>query len=134
MRHFRATNRDTQEVVEYDADLPQAEHRNAPWRLEEVFVGTSPDPGPPEPPRVYQGRRQLTRLEFMRLFTSAERIAIRDFVAGTTAPAKAGRDFMAMMELSNEVDLDDADTVNGVNFMEARGLIAAGRAEEILAG
>ena len=36
MRHYRATNLTTQEVIEYDADLPQSEHLSADWRLEDV--------------------------------------------------------------------------------------------------
>ena len=86
------------------------------------------------PTTVYGGRRVLSRLEFMRLFTQAERVAIKDFALGTTAQAKAVRDFMYMMELAGEISLDDADTVQGCNFLENRSLIAAGRAAEILNG
>jgi hypothetical protein len=42
-------------------------------------------------------------------------------------------DYMALMELASEIDTSDADTKAGVQMLEAVGLLAAGRAAEILA-
>ena len=62
MSHFRATNLETNEVVEYDASLPQPEHYGTGCRLEEVSIApASPDiPGvehPVDPAgwRIYVG-------------------------------------------------------------------------------
>lgn len=49
MPHFKATNAETSEVVEYDAEAPQAEHLVPPWRLEEVAGGTIAPEAPPPP-------------------------------------------------------------------------------------
>ena len=46
MRHYRATNLTTQEVIEYDDDLPQPEHLSDAWRLEDVGEAVaSPEAG-----------------------------------------------------------------------------------------
>jgi len=79
-------------------------------------------PPPPPVPRELQ----LTKLQFLRLFTTGERIAIR----ASTDPVIV--DFMQLLDLAQDVRLDDPDTVQGVHYLESEGLIAAGRAAEIL--
>ena len=79
-------------------------------------------PPPPETPR----EMQLTKLQFLRLFTTAERIAIR----ASSDPVIV--DFLQLLDLAQDVRLDDPDTVQGVHYLEAEGLIAHGRAHEIL--
>lgn len=79
-------------------------------------------PPPPAPPR----EMQLTKLQFLRLFTTAERIAIR----ASSDPVIV--DFLQLLDLAQDVRLDDPDTVQGVHYLESEGLIAAGRAAEIL--
>lgn len=72
--------------------------------------------------------RVVTKLEYLRLFTQEERVAIR-----TAAKANAVlEDYMELLALAEIVDLSDADTVAGVNALEMAGLIAPGRAQEIL--
>mgnify|MGYP000937165325 CR=1 FL=1 len=74
--------------------------------------------------------RVMTKLEYLRRFTQDERVAIR-------AAAKSNavlEDYMALLELAQDVDTTDADTVAAVNMLEQVGLIAAGRAQEILNG
>ena len=71
-----------------------------------------------------------TPLEFLRKFTAAERITIR-------AAAKVNAsldDFMFLLERATEVHSDNPDVVNGLALLEAAGLLAAGRAAEILNG
>ncbi len=79
-------------------------------------------PQPPAPPR----EMQLTKLQFLRLFTTAERIAIR----ASADPVIV--DFLQLLDLAQDVRLDDPDTVGGLHYLESEGLIAAGRAAEIL--
>ena len=74
--------------------------------------------------------RVMTKLEYLRRFTQDERVAIR-------AAAKSNavlEDYMALLELAQDVNTTDADTVAAVNMLEQVGLIAAGRAQEILNG
>ena len=73
--------------------------------------------------------RALTKLEYLRRFTAEERINVRT-VAKTNA---ALEDFMVLMDLASEINLDDPDTIAGVHMLEAAGLLAQGRASEILA-
>lgn len=73
--------------------------------------------------------RTVTKLEYLRRFTQVERIAIR--AASTQSPELA--DYLAMLEIAQDIDLDDPDTVAAVTMLEQAGLIAAGRAAEILA-
>jgi hypothetical protein len=73
--------------------------------------------------------RTLSKLEYLRRFTGTERISIR-----TAAKSNAVlEDYLAMLELAEEIRLDDADTVAAVNMLEQVGLLATGRAAEILA-
>ena len=70
----------------------------------------------------------LTKYEFMNRFTQAERVNIRT-VAATNGELY---DFLSMLELAGEVQLEDPATQAGVQFLEANGLIATGRASDIL--
>ena len=73
--------------------------------------------------------RIITKLAYLRRFNQDERIAIR--AAAEVSPQL--QDYMALLELSEEISLDDPDTIAAVNMLEMVGLIAAGRAAEILA-
>lgn len=70
----------------------------------------------------------LTQLNFLRRFTAPERIAIR----ASADPVVI--DFLHLLSLAQSVRLDDADTLAGVGYLEQAGLVAVGRAAEILAG
>jgi hypothetical protein len=71
----------------------------------------------------------LTKFEFLNRFTQAERVSIR-----TAAASNAELyDFMQMLEISGEVQLNNPSTQAGIAFLEAGSLIAVGRAAEILA-
>lgn len=74
--------------------------------------------------------KRFTHLAFYRLFTIAERIAIRD----TAKLDPRLEDYIDLLRMAKYVDLTDPDTVAGVNTLEAAGLLAAGRATQILNG
>lgn len=71
----------------------------------------------------------LTKLEYLRRFTPQERVTIRQ--AAKAEPVL--EDYLAMLELAENIDTNDADTIAAVNMLEMSGLIATGRAVEILA-
>lgn len=74
--------------------------------------------------------RIMTKLEFLRRFTAEERVAIRT-VAKTNVQLE---DYLALLDLADEMNTADVDTRGGVKMLEAAGLLAAGRAAEILNG
>ena len=81
-------------------------------------------PPPPEPVTV------VSRLDFLRRFTRAERIALR--AAETTDPVVA--DFLLMLTLAEDVDLTSADVTEGLAYLEANGFITAERGAAIRTG
>jgi hypothetical protein len=123
MPTFKATS-PSGEITEYDATLPDPEHLQAGWRLEQIIIATA-SPDAPEP--VPTGRT-MTKLEYLRRFTQEERITIRTVAASNPVLA----DYMALLELAQEVDTNDPDTQAAVQMLEGAGLIAAGRGVEIL--
>lgn len=74
--------------------------------------------------------RAMTKLEYLRRFTVEERVAIRAAAAQNAVLA----DYLQLMELATEINTGDTDTVAAVTMLEQAGLIAAGRAQEILNG
>ena len=85
---------------------------------------------PPEVPEIITPTPEpvliISKLEFLRRFTAEERIAIR----ASTNPIIV--DFMELLNLAENVRLDDADTIAGVNYLESLTLLAVGRAAIIL--
>lgn len=69
----------------------------------------------------------LTRLAFLRRFSPQERIAIR----GSTDPVIV--DFLALLDLAQEVRVDDPDTVAAMAYLTANDYLGAGRSDEVLA-
>jgi|GEM_PF-5618924 len=84
------------------------------------------EPEPPPPPVI----DELNKIDFLRLFTQAERIAIRQAAAGNDLIA----DYQAMLDAATVVRLSDPDIQTGVPLLELGGLIGVGRAAQILAG
>lgn len=70
----------------------------------------------------------ITKREFLKRFTPEEYAAIRQ---ATVANAMVDY-FWQMFILSEEVDLLNQDTAYGINMLEQAGLLAQGRAMEIL--
>lgn len=77
---------------------------------------------------VLVANRKLTRLGFRRRFTQAERENI--YAAASIQPAI--QVFLDDIMVAEFVDLDDPGLIGGVQQLEAAGLIATGRAAEIL--
>lgn len=75
-----------------------------------------------EPPK------HITKLAFKQRMTAAERIAIR--TAAESDPIIY--DFLDLVADSTFIDLERQDTIDGVNYLEANGHLAEGRASEIL--
>lgn len=71
--------------------------------------------------------RVVTARDFLRLFTTQERIAIR-----TSDDAVVG-DFLFLLQMEPTVNLKSPDVDAGLDYLTAQGLIAAGRKAEILA-
>ena len=71
----------------------------------------------------------LSKLDYLRRFTGEERLTIRQ--AAKVTPVL--EDYLAMLELADEINTGDADTIAAVNMLEQAGLIASGRAAEVLA-
>jgi hypothetical protein len=88
------------------------------------FFPFTPDPPPPAPVD------ELNKVDFLRLFTQAERIAIRQ--AATAHPTIA--DYQAMLDAATIVRLSDPDMQVGVPMLELGGLLGVGRAAQILSG
>jgi hypothetical protein len=88
----------------------------------------APTPVEPEPVAAPAPVPVLTKLAFLRRFTRAERIALRE--AAKTDPMVT--DFMLLLDLATDVELTDADLIEGVTDLEAKGLLNAGRKDAIL--
>lgn len=77
--------------------------------------------------------REVSGVSYLRRFTQAERIAIR----GAASQSAILDDYLKLLDATIQqggiVNLDDEDTVAAVNLLEQAGLIADGRAVEILA-
>ena len=84
------------------------------------------EPDPPPPPVV----DELNKIDFLRLFTQAERIAIRE--AAAVNPLIS--DYQHMLDVATVVRLSDPDIQTGVPLLELGGLIGMGRTAQILAG
>lgn len=70
----------------------------------------------------------LTKFQFMSRLTIAERLAIYAAEAGSPII----RMWLEMFKICEEIDTINADTIAGVQMLEQAGLIAEGRAAEIL--
>jgi hypothetical protein len=116
---------DGQEVDRYNADAPIewsgrefATHDHAP---------EADASGVTDAPIVAM---TWTKLEYLRRFTQAERIAIR----GAAKVVPELEDYLQLLELASEVRSDDPDIASALAMLEGAGLIGAGRAQEILNG
>lgn len=84
----------------------------------------------PEPPAAVP--RHITRLAFLQRFDDSEAVAIDLASMGATPQAAGMRRYMQLVNAATYIDLDRPDTRAGVIALEAAGLLAAGRALEIL--
>ena len=79
---------------------------------------------PPAPPE----QRHMAPASFKRRLSQPERIGIRQ----AAKVSDEVYDFMDLLDTSKFIDLDDPLTQYGLQQLEAAGLLAAGRADEIL--
>jgi hypothetical protein len=101
----------------------------ASWDAVEVFA-TEVAAGP-----VAAAKTRYTPKEFrLKKLTHSERIAIEQIIDPMSTDERRFdvRDIEKTWAQSEYVDLDDPDTVTFVNALEALGVLAAGRAAEIL--
>ena len=77
--------------------------------------------------------RNISGVQYLRRFTQDERIAIRD--AAKQSPKLD--DYLKLLDATiaqgGLIDLNDRDTIDACNLLESLGLIAPGRAAEVLA-
>lgn len=71
--------------------------------------------------------RVLSKSDYLKRFTQSERIAIRN--AGKVNDVV--NDYIELMNAAVTVDLDNGETVAGLNSLEAATVLAPGRALEI---
>ena len=79
--------------------------------------------------------RILTKYQFRKLFTFTERVSIDNFATNPaiTAQNKAVLStIMKDLDVAGEVQLDNPDVAQGVQFLETVGLLGTGRAAQIL--
>ena len=100
---------------------------------------SAPQPEPPTDLPPAPETRQITRLAFRNRFSQAEKTMLE--IAALDDPsavmeqrqrAAALRAYMKDVDSATFIDLDRADTRAGVQSLELLGLLAAGRAAEIL--
>lgn len=92
------------------------------------------------PPPLPPAQRRVSVLALRRRFAPPERAAIEwaavdraDQPTAQRQQAAALRASLADQAAASFIDLDDADTIAGVQALEAMGLLAPGRATQILA-
>ena len=116
---------DGQEVYRYNADAP------IEWSgMEFVTHDHTPEADASGITDVPIVAMTWTKLEYLRRFTQAERIAIR----GAAKVVPELEDYLQLLELATEVRSDDPDIASALAMLEGAGLIGAGRAGEILNG
>jgi len=77
---------------------------------------------------VHEPEVALSRLDFLRLFTRDERIAIR------TSGDPVIEDLREMLLTAEVIRLAHPDTVGAVDYMVAQGMLTRTRGDQILAG
>ena len=94
---------------------------------------------PPASDEPVEADRRITRLAFRKRFTQGEKVALElaalDDPSATPAQraqAAALRAYLKDVDAATFIDLADAHVAAGVQTLEAAGLLAAGRAAEIV--
>lgn len=113
---------------------PRANWNGTAWLMRPYVEPTpEPEPQPLTAPRI------VSVLGFRRRFTPAEKAAIEwaavdrpDQPEAQRMQAAALRATLADQAAATFINLDDPDTVQGVQGLEALGILAAGRSVEIL--
>ncbi|WP_290906238.1 hypothetical protein [Aquabacterium sp.] len=109
-----------------------APHMVAVDSLDAALLGQTYANGVFTAPVIAPAPRYLTRLAFISRFTDAEAVGIDLASIGATAQAAGMRRYMNKVDAATYIDPQRADTRAGVQALEAGGLLAAGRALQIL--
>lgn len=78
----------------------------------------------------------ITKFQFRKLFTFNERVGLDNFSSNPSIPAQYKAALVTMfkdLDSSGAVVMNSADVIQGVTMLEQLGLIAAGRAAQVLA-
>ena len=86
-------------------------------------------PEPPKPPEPHY-ETKIGKAEFLMLFTSEERVAIR--AERNNDPVIS--DFFLVLEISEFIDVKEDTAINGVNYLASKNLLTPQRAAAILKG
>lgn len=86
-------------------------------------------PEPPKPPEPHYETR-IGKAEFLMLFNSEERVAIR--AERNNDPVIS--DFFLVLEISEFIDVKEDTAINGVNYLASKNLLTPQRAATILKG
>jgi hypothetical protein len=143
MPYYAQLNADSvvESVTETSAPLPPAAHLILIDGLRTELMGQSYNGTTQQftPPAVAPAVRHITKLGFRNRFTRAEKVALEMAALDNPAATIAQRQQSAALradlkdqEGATFIDLDRADLRAGVQALEAAGLIAAGRALQIL--
>lgn len=84
----------------------------------------------PATPPAAPGWLVLDVIDYLKLITPAERIAIRD--RASTDPIV--EDIVDLQRNTDRIRSDDPDLLNALDYLTAIGILAAGRKQEILNG
>ncbi len=125
MTTFVVTSKsDGREVYRYSGDTPME------WSGFE-FATHDHTPLAEDPAKPTQAiARVWDQIDFMRRLTQTERITIRTLAKSNVEV----EDYMARLTATPRVRNDDPDVVGGLTMLEAAGVLAPGRAAEILHG
>lgn len=133
-----------QEPAEGENFIEVPAEQRANWTLyqanpERDGLELLPIPEPTEPPVPVPLARHITTLAFDNRFTHEELVALElasiDDLAGTTEQRTRAahlRVYQRKVDRATYIDLDRADTRAGIEALEQFGVLAAGRALEIL--
>lgn len=116
----------------------ETEEAGIGWLYADGVLSPPPiEPPEPEPPRP----RHITRLAFLQRITMAEHVAIElasihDPASDQQTQVRAAtlRKMLQLVNAATWIDLDRPDTRGMVQQIEAMGMLAPGRALEILDG
>ncbi len=97
-------------------------------RVPGTFIAPEPVPQPEPAPEL----RHITQLAFLSRFTDPEAITIDLASIGATPQAAGMRRYLSKVNAATFIDLDRPDTRGGVQALEVAGILAEGRALEIL--
>jgi hypothetical protein len=114
----------------YDTDVPDDAENGDGWVNGTLTKPVIPDPVPVEPPAPVPPK--VSPVEFMLLFTAAERVAIK--AARATNPVID--DFLDIIDdpRLTYVDLGLVSTQEAVGYLAMEGIIAEARIQAILSG